>query len=396
MLKQRKASVQNEPAVGKLAERSEARFPTAAGDRSFNPRSNKTAKKPDRRRFHEISPNSRKSRRSAGRRASSHSQGRDIVMDVAFTSFVGIDIAKRTLDVHVLPERRSLQHSNDSKGRRQLREQLPPPGLCLIVVEATGGYERALVAELIDAGYHVAVINPRQARDFAKACGHLAKTDRIDAAVLARFGEAVELRIQAKIPEKQLELQDLVARRRQLVQLRAGEMNRQQQAISKPVRKSLQETIDLLTKQIRRLEKHIAALVQSDDEWKQKTQIVQSVPGVGSQVSASLVSDVPELGRLNRQQIAALIGIAPFNCDSGQFRGQRTIRGGRISVRCSLYMAALSARRFNPVIRAFADRLAALGKKPKVILTACMRKLLVILNTMVKNKTVWNPEISTI
>jgi transposase len=315
-------------------------------------------------------------------------------MDVAFTSFVGIDIAKRTLDVHVLPERRSLQHSNDSKGRRQLREELPPPGLCLIVVEATGGYERALVAELIDAGYHVAVVNPRQARDFAKACGHLAKTDCIDAAVLARFGEAVELRIQAKIPEEQLELQDLVARRRQLVELRAGEMNRKEKASSKLVRKSLQETIDLLTKQIRRFEKQIAALVQSDDEWKQKTQIVQSVPGVGSQVSACLVADVPELGQLNRQQIAALVGIAPFNCDSGQFRGRRTIRGGRISVRCALYMAALTARRVNPVIRAFADRLAALGKKPKVILTACMRKLLVILNTMVKNKTLWNPEIS--
>lgn len=394
MLKPITSTGQMETAVGKLAERSVASFPTAAGDRSFNPRSNKTVEKLDRRRFHEISPNSRKSRRGAGRRASSHSQGRDIVMDVAFTSFVGIDIAKRTLDVHVLPERRSLQHSNDSKGRRQLREQLPPPGLCLIVVEATGGYERALVAELIDAGYHVAVVNPRQARDFAKACGHLAKTDRIDAAVLARFGEAVELRIQAKIPEKQLELQDLVARRRQLVELRAGEMNRKEKASSKLVRKSLQETIDLLTKQIRRFEKQIAALVQSDDEWKQKTQIVQSVPGVGSQVSACLLADVPELGQLNRQQIAALVGIAPFNCDSGPFRGRRTIRGGRISVRCALYMAALTARRANPVIRAFADRLAALGKKPKVILTACMRKLLVILNTMVKNKTLWNPEIS--
>jgi transposase len=294
----------------------------------------------------------------------------------------------------VLPERRSLKHGNDSKGRRQLREQLPPPGLCLIVVEATGGYERALVVELIDAGYHVAVVNPRQARDFAKACGHLAKTDRIDAAVLARFGEAVERHIQAKIPEKQLELQDLVARRRQLVELRTGEMNRKEKASSKLVRKSLQETIDLLTKQIRRFEKQIAALVQSDDEWKQKTQIVQSVPGVGSQVSACLLADVPELGQLNRQQIAALVGIAPFNCDSGQFRGRRTIRGGRISVRCALYMAALTARRANPVIRAFADRLAALGKKPKVILTACMRKLLVILNTMVKNKTCWNPTIS--
>ncbi len=201
-------------------------------------------------------------------------------MDVAFKSFVGIDIAKRTLDVHVLPERTSLKQQNDSKGRRQLREKLPPPGECLIVVEATGGYERALVAELIDAGYQVAVVNPRQARDFAKACGIVAKTDRIDAAVLARFGQAVELRTQAKIPEKQLELQDLVARRRQLVELRTAEMNRKENVASKFVKKSLQESVDALNKQIRRFEKRIAALVQSDDEWKQKAEIVQARRGL--------------------------------------------------------------------------------------------------------------------
>jgi transposase len=349
----------------------------------------------DRRRSHEISPNSRKSRRGASRRASSHSQGRDIVMDVAFKSFVGIDIAKRTLEVHVLPKRDSLKHNNDSKGRRQLREKLPSPGECLIIVEATGGYERALVAELIDAGYHVAVVNPRQARAFATACGNIAKTDRIDAALLARFGQAVELRIQAKTPEKQLELQDLVARRRQLVDLRTAEANRKENVSSQLVRKSLQETVDLLTKQIRRFEKRIAALVQSDDEWREKIEIVQSTPGIGPGNGVTMVADVPELGNLNRRKISALVGLAPFNCDSGQFRGCRRIRGGRTSVRCTLYMAALSARRFNPVIKAFADRLQARGKKPKVIITACMRKLLVILNTMVKNKTHWNPALST-
>jgi hypothetical protein len=250
-------------AVGKLAKRSEARFPTATGGRSSTPRSKKTVGEFDRRRSHEISPNSRLSRRGASRRASSHSQGRDIVMDVTFKSFVGIDIAKRTLDVHVLPERTSLKQQNDSKGRRQLREKLPPPGECLIVIEATGGYERALVAELIDDGHQVAVVNPRQARDFAKACGNLAKTDRIDAAVLARFGQAVELRIQAKIPEKQLELQDLVARRRQLVELRTAEMNRKEHVASKFVKKSLQQSVDALNKEIRRFEKRIAELVQS-------------------------------------------------------------------------------------------------------------------------------------
>jgi transposase len=379
-------------AVGKLAKRSGARFPTATGDRSSGPRSNKTVGELDRRRFHEISPNSRKSRSGASGRASSHSQGRDIVMDVAFKSVVGIDIAKRTLDVHVLPERTSLKQQNDSKGRGQLREKLPPPGECLIVVEATGGYERALVADLIDAGYQVTVVNPRQVRDFAKACGTLAKTDRVDAAVLARFGQRMgELRIQAKIPEKQLELQDLVARRRQLVELRTAEMNRKEHVGSKFVRKSLQESVDTLNKQIRRFEKRIAALVQSDDDWKQKLEIVQSAPGVGPGTSATLIAEVPELGQLSRRKISALVGLAPFNRDSGEFRGRRAICGGRSSVRSSLYMATLNARRFNPVIKAFADRLEALGKKPKVIITACMRKLLVILNTMVKNKTHWNP-----
>ena len=382
-------------AVGKLAKRSGARFATAAGGRSSALRSKKTVGELDRRRSHEISPNSRQSRRGASRRSSSHSQGRDIVMDVAFKSVVGIDIAKRTLDVHVLPERTSLKQPNDSKGRGQLREKLPAPGECLIVVEATGGYERALVAELIDAGHQVAVVNPRQVRDFAKACGILARTDRIDAVVLARFGQAVVPRTQTKIPEKQLELQNLVVRRRQLVELRTAEMNRKENVASKFVKKSLQESVDALNKQIRRFEKRIAALVQSDDEWKQKLEIVQSTPGVGPGTGATLIAEVPELGQLSRRKISALIGLAPFNRDSGEFRGRRAIRGGRSSVRCCLYMATLSARRSNPIIRAFSDRLKALGKKPKVIITACMRKLLVILNTMVKNKTHWNPAIST-
>ena len=213
--------------------------------------------------------------------------------------------------------------------------------------------------------------------------------------MLARFGQAVVPRTQTKIPEKQLELQNLVVRRRQLVELRTAEMNRKENVASKFVKKSLQESVDALTKQIRRFEKRIAALVQSDDEWKQKAEIVQSAPGIGPGTSATLIAEVPELGKLSRRKISALVGLAPFNRDSGEFRGRRAIRGGRSSVRCSLYMATLSARRSNPVIRAFSDRLKALGKKPKVIITACMRKLLVILNTMVKNNTHWNPAIST-
>jgi transposase len=255
-------------------------------------------------------------------------------MDVAFKSFVGIDIAKRTLDVHVLPERTSLKQPNDSKGRGQLREKLPAPGECLIVVEATGGYERALVAELIDAGHQVAVVNPRQVRDFAKACGILAKTDRIDAAVLARFGQAVVPRTQTKIPEKQLELQDLVVRRRQLVELRTAEMNRKENVASKFVKKSLQESVDALNKQIRRFEKRIAALVQSDDEWKQKLEIVQSAPGIGPGTGATLIAEVPELGQLSRRKISALVGLAPSIATAAS--SEDAARSAAAEVRCAV------------------------------------------------------------
>ena len=313
-------------------------------------------------------------------------------MEGSITSFVGIDVSKKSFDVHVLPERKSFKLSQDACGRQALRTQLPSPGSCLIVVEATGGYERLLVAELAQAGHHVALVNPRQVRDFAKALGILAKTDRLDASVLARFAHDVEPRCLAKTPEKQGELQQLVMRRRQLVDLRSAEKNRMETITAKVVRKSLQQTIDYLSKQIKRVDKEILALVESQDEWKDKAKLIQSVPGMGPVVGVSFVAQLPELGQLNRQQIAALVGVAPFNRDSGQFRGQRTIWGGRPSIRSLLYMAALTARRCNPVIRAFADRLAARGKTTKVILIACMRKLLVILNTMVKNNTQWNPQ----
>jgi transposase len=315
-------------------------------------------------------------------------------MDGSLASFVGIDVAKKSLDVHLLPKGTSGRFPHDAAGRKALQALLPPQGTCLIVVEATGGYERQLVAELLDAGHQVAVVNPRQVRDFAKALGILAKTDRLDASVLARFAQDVRPRRLGRAPEKQEELEQLVVRRRQLVNLRTAEKNRMETITSRLVRKSLQQTIDHLNKQIKRVESEILSLVQSHDEWNDKAKLLQSVPGIGPVASITLVAEVPELGQLNRQQIAALVGVAPFNRDSGQFRGQRTIWGGRASARHLLYMAALSARRFNPVIRAFADRLAARGKKTQAILTACMRKLLVILNTMIKNNTHWNPQIS--
>ena len=312
-------------------------------------------------------------------------------MDGSITTFVGIDVAKRSFDVCLLPEGKQLSLLYDRQGLKKLLSQLPDAGTCLIVMEATGGHQRRLVAELTDAGHLVAVVNPRQVRDFARGLGILAKTDRLDAQVIARFGQQTRPRCVAQVSEKQAELEQLVVRRRQLIQLRTAEKNRTEMCSSKAVRKSIKQVVDLLNKQIDHLDKEISAMLESDDDWKGKSQLLGSVPGVGAVTIASLLAELPELGLLNRQEIAALVGVAPFNRDSGRFRGKRSIWGGRAEVRSVLYMAALTARRFNPLIRTFAARLEAEGKAFKVVLTACMRKLLVILNTMVKNNTHWNP-----
>jgi transposase len=262
----------------------------------------------------------------------------------------------------------------------------------LIIVEATGGYQQRLVADLVAAGHRVAVVNPRQVRDFAKGLGILAKTDRIDARVIARFGQHVRPRTIAENHEKQEELQQLVTRRRQLIDLRTAETNRQEIPAAKVVQKSLQQVITLLNKQIKALDKQIAELLKSDDHWKHKGNILTSVPGVGDTTASSLLAELPELGRLNRKEISALAGLAPYNRDSGRFHGKRSIHGGRATVRSALYMAALTAKRCNPVIAPFAQRLTDQGKPFKVMMTACMRKLLVILNTLVKNNSMWNPQ----
>lgn len=308
-------------------------------------------------------------------------------------TWVGIDVAKDSLDVAWPTTNGSQHHSvaNSRPGHRSLLEQLPAAVDARIVVEATGGYERALVTALVEAGFRVAVVNPRQVRDFAKALGILAKTDRIDAAVLARFGEQVQPRLLEEDPAQRTELMQLVARRRQLIDLRTMESNRLGPTTARAAQKSIRHVLKLLEKEIVQLEAEIAQLLGSDDDWRAKIELLSTVPGIAKVTSATLVAEVPELGRLNRQAIAALVGLAPFNDDSGRHRGTRRITGGRSAVRHVLYMAALSARRCNPVIRAFAQRLAAQGKKPKVIITACMRKLLVILNTMLKNNTPWKP-----
>ena len=392
MLSQGESIGENTHAVAVVAERSEATTATAAGDRSMALRSGQaeTVGERDRRRSFETSPNSRKSRHATAA-PSSYLQGRD-TSKMEFKSVIGIDVAKKKLDVADWPKSFAQQYDNNHAGHQQLISKLPAAASCLIVVEATGGYEKGVVLALVNAGYLVSVVNPRQVRDFAKALGILAKTDRIDARVIARFGHQVRPRTLAQCHEKQDELDQLVTRRRQLIESRTAEKTRAGTARSKVVRQSVQKIVDQLAKEIRRIDAEIAKLVQADDQWKAQAELLQSAPGVGEVTATTLIAEVPELGKLNRQQISALIGVAPFNRDSGQFRGRRTIFGGRRAVRSVLYMAALTARRYNPVIRKFADRLEAQGKLPKVVLVACMRKLLVILNTMVKTNTHWNPK----
>ena len=307
-----------------------------------------------------------------------------------------MDVAKDSLEVGCsTPDAVRLRAvENAPAGFRQLLKALPPRESTAVVLEATGGYERNVVAELLEAGYRVAVVNPRQVRDFAKGLGILAKTDRLDAQVLAKFAQHINPRMLREMPEQQQELADLVVRRRQLLDLRTMETNRRKQAVSqdasKDARKSLDKMLKTLDAQIKIMDAAIAKLIDSDDDWRDKSQILQSTPGLGKITAATLLAELPELGELNRQQIAALVGVAPFNDDSGRHQGGRHIAGGRASVRTVLYMATLSATTHNPTIKAFAERLENDGKKFKVIQTACMRKLLVILNTMLKNKTSWN------
>ena len=308
-----------------------------------------------------------------------------------FVSFAGIDVAKNSAELYLLPggERRSI--ASDDESRAALVEFLRQQPQCLVVLEATGGYERPLVAALVEAGLAVAVINPRQARDFARALGRLAKTDRVDAQSLALFAQKVQPRPGGHIPEKQAELDALVTCRRQLIQLRTMETNRQQTAVHKATIRSHLAVLQTLNKQIDHLDQQIAKLIESDDDWRAKAQLLQSVPGIGPVASTTLLAELPELGKLNRQQIASLVGLAPWPRDSGKSQGYRSLWGGRASVRNVLYMAALTAARFNPVIQRFHQRLRQAGKAPKVALSACMRKLLVILNAMLKSRLPWNP-----
>jgi transposase len=313
--------------------------------------------------------------------------------DSSVRSFVGIDVAKKHWDVHIAPAAQSLRVSADDAGLAQLLEALRPHAPCLIVVEASGGFERRLAADLLEAGHTVARVNPRQVRDFARGIGRLAKTDAIDADTLARFADQVRPRPWEKQPENRAVIEELVVRRRQLVAMKAVEQTRLHQAPKGPVRKSVGHMLDQLRGQIDELDAELARLIEDDEDWSSRAKRLATVPGVGEVTSRTLVAELPELGKLNRQAIAALVGVAPLNRDSGEFRGRRMIWGGRAGVRAALYMAALSARTHNPVIRPFFEKLIQAGKPFKLALTACMRKLLVILNTMLRDQTDWNPKL---
>lgn len=301
---------------------------------------------------------------------------------------VGVDVAKDHLDVYWHPSGVRLAVPNSIQGHRELADRLSAEPLKLIVLEATGGYEAPLVAALASAQLPVVVANPRQVRDFARATGRLAKTDAMDAKVLALFGEAVKPEVRQMPDPTAKALRALVDRRRQLIEMLTAERNRSALAQG-AVRKDLQAHIEWLARRLDGIDGELKKAIHESPVWREKENLLLSVPGIGDVTACTLLAELPELGRLNRRKIAALVGVAPFNRDSGSFRGSRSIRGGRASVRTALYMAVLAASRFNPRIRAFYQRLRANGKRAKVALVACMRKLLGILNVMLKNNTAW-------
>jgi transposase len=306
-------------------------------------------------------------------------------------SFAGIDVCKSTLDVRIEPAGETLQVSNDDEGIKALCSWLSQFDPTLIVMEATGGLETRAASELAARGLCLAVVNPRQVRDFAKASGQLAKTDRIDAQVLCGFGRAIRPAARPLKDTLTQQLDDLVTRRRQLVEMRVQETLRLQRASSVQV-KSMKAHIAWLNKCIKQIEIDLGTRLRSSDAWRVKDDLLLSIPGVGEITSRSILSSCPEIGQLNRRQIAKLVGLAPLNNDSGKQRGQRHIWGGRSDARSVMYMATISAKRCNPVIKDFAANLKSAGKPPKVVIVACMRKLLTIMNAMIKTNTPWNPK----
>lgn len=304
---------------------------------------------------------------------------------------VGIDVSKDVLDVRVHPSGDVHRARNDADGIAALRDFLKPYPGALVVIEATGGFEHAAAATLAAAGFQVAIVNPRQVREFGRATGRLAKTDAIDADLLALFGERIRPVVRPLPDEDTQALHAVITRRRQIIDMLVAEKNRLGLARGKTVRRSLELHIAWLEKQLANVDDDLSDMVKRSPLWRAKDDLLQSAPGIGKTVSRSMLALLPELGTLSNKQIASLVGLAPFARDSGRYRGRRAIWGGRSNVRALLYMAALASLRWNPVINAFYRRLRAAGKPHRVALTAAMRKLLITLNAMVKSGTPWHP-----
>ena len=304
--------------------------------------------------------------------------------------FVGIDVSKDKLDVALGKDGEFLTISYEDRQVQSLAKKLLELKPEIILVESTGGLETKLVLQLLRHKLPVVVVNPRQVRDFAKAIGRLAKTDRIDARVLAHFAEAIKPELRPIADEQAMELKALIRRRKQILKLISAEKNRLQQA-PKNIASSIREHIQFLEEQLKKIDSDINRHISLNKDWQDIIRIVKSVPGVGDVTSNSIIVELPELGHLSNKEIAALVGLAPFNRDSGKLKGRKCIWGGRSNIRATLYMAALTAIRSNPVIKRFYKRLVERGKKKKVAIVACMRKLIVILNAMVRKREVWDP-----
>jgi transposase len=304
---------------------------------------------------------------------------------------VGIDVSKEHLDVDFAPAREPVRLPNAPAGHAELAKRLSKRNVRVIVLEATGGYERAIVAELLAAKLPVVVMNPRQVRDFARATGRLAKTDQIDALVLADFGLVLQPPERPLPDEEILQMREKLARRRQVMAMIIAERNHREHAETTSVRCSIQAVLDVLKQQLKEIEENLRQMIQQSPAWREKTEQLQSVPGIGPESARTLVINLPELGHCSRQQIAALVGVAPLNRDSGKLRGRRTIWGGRAAVRKCLYMATLAATRHNPKISQHYQNLLAAGKPKKLALIASMRKLLTILNAILRDSESWNP-----
>jgi len=307
--------------------------------------------------------------------------------------FVGVDVSKARLDISIGGSTEYWQISNDEKGFVKLIERLRGLHTTLIVLEATGGLELPVVAEILSAGLPIAVVNPKRIRDFARSVGQLAKTDKLDSCIIAQFAQAVRPEVRHLRTKEEEHLTALLTRRMQLIEMLTAEKNRSH-SIRKVMRGVLQHHIEWLQDDLKKLDQAIAEYIKQSPIWCEKEKVLRSVPGIGPVTGATMLANLPELGTLNRQQIAALVGVAPVNKDSGRKRGKRRVFGGRAVVRRTLYMAALSATKHNPKIKHFYENLICRGKEKKVALTACMRKLLVILNVMVKNNEVWRCEIA--